>query len=155
MPKPLRVSRIEARWSLRDRNLGCPTLRPLRAPDRESNQFRYPRRASWHACTKATDADLTQPLPRRCGLGQGHDLALHLRVADLLTGRMSVLTGAKRIVEHHPGATKRPGQQHSLARGRVSTVTVTSEHPLNVTSPTNIDPLLSVSPPHLKRLSRT
>jgi hypothetical protein len=36
-----------------------------------------------------------------------------------------------------------------------STVTVTSEHPLNVTSPTDIDPLLSVSPPHLERLSRT
>jgi hypothetical protein len=26
---------------------------------------------------------------------------------------MSVLTGAKRIVEHHPGATKNPGQQHT------------------------------------------
>ncbi len=68
---------------------------------------------------------------------------------------MSVAAGAKRIVEHHPRATKRPGQQLGLARGRVSTVTVTSEHPLNVTSPTDIDPRLSVSPPHLKRLSRT
>src|ERR1019366_483468 len=65
-PKPLRVSRIEARLSLRDRNLGYPTLRPLRAPDRESNQFRYPRRASWHACTKATDA--TSPSHCRCGV---------------------------------------------------------------------------------------
>ena len=39
----------------------------------------------------------------------------------------------------HPGATKRPGQQLSLAWGRVRAVTVTSEHPLNVTSPTDID----------------
>src|SRR5674476_197003 len=83
--------------------------------------------------------DLPQPLPLRCGLGQGHDLALHLRVADLLTRRMRVLPGAKRIVEHHPGATKRPGQQRSLAWGRVRAVTVTSEHPLNVVSPTDID----------------
>src|SRR5665811_820996 len=66
MPKPLRVSRIQARLSLRDPNLGCPTLRPLRAPDRESNQFRYPRRASWHACTKATDA--TSPSHCRAGV---------------------------------------------------------------------------------------
>jgi hypothetical protein len=68
---------------------------------------------------------------------------------------MSVLPGAKRIVEYDPRATKRPGQQHSLARGRVSTVTVTNEHPLNVTSPTDTDPLPSVSTSQLKRLSRT
>src|SRR5665811_199152 len=67
------------------------------------------------------------------------DPALHLRVADLLTGRMRVLTDAQRIVEHHPGAPKRPGQQLGLARGRVRAVTVTSEHPLNVVSPTDID----------------
>jgi len=41
-------------------------LRPLRAPDRESNQFRYARRASWHACTKATDA--TPPSHCRAGV---------------------------------------------------------------------------------------
>src|ERR1019366_7587227 len=52
--------------------------------------------------------DPAQPQPRRCGLSQGHDLALHLRVADLLTGRIRVLPGAQRIVEHHRGATKRP-----------------------------------------------
>src|SRR5450759_5080393 len=64
--KPLRVSRIQARLSLRDPNLGCPTLRPLRAPDRESNQFRQARLASWHACTKATDA--TSPSHCRAGV---------------------------------------------------------------------------------------
>src|ERR1035437_9204112 len=50
---------------------------------------------------------------------------------------MSVAAGAKRIVEHDPRATKRPGQQLGLARGRVSAVAVTSEHPLNVTSHTD------------------
>src|SRR5664280_776411 len=64
--KPLRVNRIQARWSLRDRNRGCPTLRPLPAPDRESNQFRYPRLASRNACTKATDA--TPPSHPRWGV---------------------------------------------------------------------------------------
>ena len=53
---PLRVSRITCRLSLRDRNRGAPTLRPLRLPDIESNQLRYAARASWHACTRATDA---------------------------------------------------------------------------------------------------
>ena len=37
--KPFRVSRMDCRWCLR-RNAGCPTLRPFRLPDRESNQFR-------------------------------------------------------------------------------------------------------------------
>jgi len=83
--------------------------------------------------------NLPQPLPLRCGLGQGNDPALHLRVADLLTGRVRVAASEQRIVEHHPGATKRPGQQLGLARGGVSTVTVTNEHPLNVASPTDID----------------
>src|SRR5674476_1566993 len=83
--------------------------------------------------------DAAQPLPRRGGLGQGHDPALHLRVADLLTGRIRVLTGAQRIVKHHSGAAKRPGQQRSLGWGRVRAVAVTSEHPLNVVSPTDID----------------
>jgi hypothetical protein len=46
--KPLRVRRIDWRPRL-VRNLGCPIRRPLRAPDRESNQLRYARRASWHA----------------------------------------------------------------------------------------------------------
>ena len=54
--KPLRVNRTDCRLSLRDRNRGWPTLRPFRLPDIESNQFRYARRASWHACTRATDA---------------------------------------------------------------------------------------------------
>jgi hypothetical protein len=60
---------------------------------------------------------------------------------------MSVLTGTQRIVEHHPGKAKRPGQQLGLARSGVSAVTATSEHPLNAASPTDIDPLLSVSAP--------
>src|ERR1019366_8560296 len=137
MPKPLRVSRIEARLSLRDRNLGCPTLRPLRLPDRESNQFRYAAPRVLARLHQSNRRDLTQPLPLRCGLGQGNDPALHLRVADPLTGRVRVLPGEQRIVEHDPGATKRPGQQHSLAGGGVSAVAVTSEHPLNVTSHTD------------------
>jgi hypothetical protein len=37
--KPLRVSRIDWRPCL-VRNLGCPTRRPLRVPDREANQLR-------------------------------------------------------------------------------------------------------------------
>jgi hypothetical protein len=37
--KPLRVSRIDWRPCL-VRNLGRPTRRPLRLPDRESNQLR-------------------------------------------------------------------------------------------------------------------
>src|SRR5674476_886990 len=65
-PKPLRVSRIGARLSLRDRNRGCPTLRPLPAPVRESNQLRYARRASRQACTNATEA--TPPSHRRAGV---------------------------------------------------------------------------------------
>src|ERR1019366_7926534 len=81
--------------------------------------------------------DLPQPPTLRCGPGQGHDPALHLRVADPLTGRIRVLPGAKRIVEHHPRATKRPGQQLGLATSGVSAVAVTSEHPLNVTSHTD------------------
>jgi hypothetical protein len=36
---PLRVSRMDCRWCLR-RNTGCPTRRPFRVPDMESNQFR-------------------------------------------------------------------------------------------------------------------
>ena len=50
-PNPLRVRRIDCRSSLRDRNLGCPTCRPFRFPDSESNQFRKARRASRHAWT--------------------------------------------------------------------------------------------------------
>jgi hypothetical protein len=125
--------------SLRDRNLGCPTLRPLRAPDRESNQFRYAAPRVLARLHQSNRRNLTQPLPLRGGLGQGNNPALHLRVADPLTGRIRVLPGAKRVVEHDPGATKRPGQQLGLARGRVSAVAVTSEHPLNVTSHTDID----------------
>jgi hypothetical protein len=52
--------------------------------------------------------DPAQPPTRWGGLGQGHDPALHLRVADLLTARIRVLPGAKRIVEHHRSPTKRP-----------------------------------------------
>jgi hypothetical protein len=152
--KPLRVSRTDARLSLRDPNLGRPTLRPLRPPGREPNQLRHPRRASRQACTKATGA--TSPGHPRCGVGpgQGHNLGLHLRVADPLTGRVRPLTSEQRIVEHHSGKAKRPGQQLGLARSGVSAVTATSEHPLNAASPTDIDPPLSVSAPHLKRPSR-
>jgi hypothetical protein len=53
--KPLRVSRIDWRPYL-VRQLGCPTRRPLRLPEREANQLRYAHRASWHACTRATEA---------------------------------------------------------------------------------------------------
>jgi hypothetical protein len=53
--KPLRVSRTD--WvPCLVRNLGRPTRRPLRLPDRESNQLRSARRASWQACTSATEA---------------------------------------------------------------------------------------------------
>jgi hypothetical protein len=86
---------------------------------------------------KRNRRDPAQPLPRRCGLCEGHDPALYLRVADLLTGSVRVLPGTQHVVEDHPGPTKRPGQQRSLARGRISTVTVTSEHTLNVTSHTD------------------
>src|ERR1700733_8159298 len=53
---PLRVSRTDCRLSLRERKRGWPTLRPFLFPDKESNQFRYARRASWQACTSTTDA---------------------------------------------------------------------------------------------------
>src|SRR5512132_529184 len=53
--KPLRVIRIDWRPCLL-RNLGCPTARPLRLRVRESSQFRWARRASWHAWTRATEA---------------------------------------------------------------------------------------------------
>ncbi len=52
---PLRVRRTDWRPRLA-RNCGCPALRPFRLPVREPNQFPYARRASWHACTSATDA---------------------------------------------------------------------------------------------------
>src|SRR5664280_1055008 len=82
MPKPLRVNRIDCRLSLRDRNLGCPTLRPLRAPDRESNQFRYARRASWHACTKTTDA--TSPSHCRAGVVLARGTTLRCTCVSLI-----------------------------------------------------------------------
>ena len=41
-------------------------MRPFRFPDSESNQFRYARRASWHACTSGTDA--TSPSHARSGV---------------------------------------------------------------------------------------
>jgi hypothetical protein len=62
---PFLVSRTDWRPRL-DRNLGRPVLRPFRFPDRELNQFRYARRAPWHACTSATDA--TSPSQARSGV---------------------------------------------------------------------------------------
>jgi hypothetical protein len=55
-PKPLRVRRIDCRLSLRNRDLGCPTLRPLHSPERESNQFRMHVARPDHARTNAADA---------------------------------------------------------------------------------------------------
>ena len=52
--KPLRVSRNDCRWSLRDLNRGRPTLRPLRFPVAESKKFRHARRESLTDCTNAT-----------------------------------------------------------------------------------------------------
>jgi len=62
---PLRVSRIDWRRCLR-RGFGCLITGPLRRPLRESNQFLYARRASWQACTSATDA--TSPSQDRSGV---------------------------------------------------------------------------------------
>ena len=41
-------------------------MRPFRFPDSESNQFRYARRASWHACTSGTEP--TSPSHTRSGV---------------------------------------------------------------------------------------
>ena len=62
---PLRVSRTDWRPCLR-RGVGCLIFGPLRRPASESNQFLYARRASWHACTSATDA--TSPSQARSGV---------------------------------------------------------------------------------------
>ncbi len=60
---------------------------------------------------------------------------------------MSVTAGSQRIVEHHTCTTKRPGRQHGLTRGGVSTVTVTNQHPPNATSPTDPTTVHAYAPP--------
>src|SRR5665647_2012224 len=57
----------------------------------------------------------------------------------VIGGRVRVHERYERNSEGQGEPTKRPGQQLSLAWGRVSAITVTSEHPLNVVSPTDID----------------
>jgi hypothetical protein len=81
--------------------------------------------------------DPAQPLPGRGGLGEGDDRGLHLRVAGFLPGSVRVLAGWRRVVEHHRGVARRPGQHRAPARGGTSTVTATSQQPLNVTAPTD------------------
>src|ERR1035437_5649513 len=120
--------------------MGGPTLRAGPRPDLQGlAPGAEPARRAQPAGREPA-ADLDQPPPRRGGLCEGDDRGLHLRVADLLPGSVRVLPGAQRVVEHHPGPTRRPGQQLSPARDGTSTVTATSQHPLNVTAPTDIDP---------------
>src|SRR5690606_41945250 len=54
MAKPLRVSRIACRLSLRALNFGGAILGPLRLPVTEAKKFRYALFRSWSDCIRTT-----------------------------------------------------------------------------------------------------
>ena len=130
---PLRVSRIDCRVSLRDRNLGAPILRPFRFPLIESNQFRYARRASWHACTSTTDA--TSPNHTRCGVFFASVTTnFCTSVSESFTPDSRDLPGSQAVVEHHPRTPERLSQPVLLAGRRIDAVPVTQLHHSNIPS---------------------
>src|SRR5665811_811395 len=80
MPKPLRVSRIQARLSLRDRNRGVPNLAALTRTGQGVEPVPVPAARVLTSLHQSNRRDAAQPPTLRCGLGQGRDPALHLRV---------------------------------------------------------------------------
>ena len=105
-----------ARRSLRERNRGCPTLRPFRFPDRESNQFLQARRASWHACTSATEA--TSPSHSRSGVALARVMTRRWTSVSLIFSPCSAggFADPEQVVEDHAGAPECPGQHQLLMR---------------------------------------
>jgi hypothetical protein len=131
-----------------------PHLAALRAPDRESNQLPYARRASWHACTKATDA--TSPSHCRCGVVLARVTTLACTCVSLILSPAPYASCRARSASLNTTRAQ-PNVLASNtppARGQVSTVAVTSEHPLNVTSPTDTTISVRVDVPP-QGLSRT
>ena len=48
------------------------------------------------------------------------------------SGRVRVLPGGQRVVEHDPGAAERPGEGLTLARRGVETVVIPELHPASI-----------------------